>query len=406
VDQGQSERFRPLDGIRGLAILMVLAVHSFSYAGPSPLGSVIDSIARASWVGVTLFFVLSGFLITGILLDTRERQHFLRDFYARRALRIFPLYFAFLALYLLLVPHVPYFSARLPQPPAELQVYYWTYLANMREWLSGLANRPSPLGPLWSLAVEEQVYVAWPFLILLVAGRRLPAVWIGLAGCSFAWRAWTRFTAQSIEASYAWSPANLEAFAAGALVAWLLRHERTRLATWARPVALVAGACTATLWAGLGHFNFWLAPVQLLTVGTSAVVALCASIIGASVTATGTSRFNRMLSSSGLCVFGRYSYAIYLFHSPVIALLGPVRGVLGEPAWPNRDLVASALFAGSVTVCSLAAAFVSWHLWEAPFLSLKRYFPLSGKPICAEPEVAVVVKAAGFIHQIEPVPKA
>jgi peptidoglycan/LPS O-acetylase OafA/YrhL len=383
VDHQHSERFQPLDGIRGLAILMVLAVHSFHYAGSSSLGSALDSVARAGWMGVTLFFVLSGFLITGILLDTRGRPHALRDFYARRALRIFPLYFAFLALYLLVVPRLPYMSDRLAQPPAAL--YYWTYLANMQEWLSGVAASPSPLGPLWSLAVEEQIYLVWPFLILLVAGRRLPLVWVTLAGCSFAWRAWTRVTAQSIEASYAWSPANVEAFAAGALVAWLLRNERALLAAWARPTALVAGACIATLWVRLGHFNFWSSPVEILTVGTTAAVLLFAGAIGVSITTTSTSRFNRALSSSWLCVFGKYSYAIYLFHSPVMELLRPASSVFVS----NRTLFVAGVFAGSVTVCSVVAALISWHVWEAPFLSLKRYFPSSGRLVSAQPEVLV-----------------
>jgi peptidoglycan/LPS O-acetylase OafA/YrhL len=376
VDHQHSERFQPLDGIRGLAILMVLAVHSFNYSGPSPLGRALDSVARAGWMGVTLFFVLSGFLITGILLDTRDRQHFLRDFYARRALRIFPLYFAFLAVYLFVVPWIPYASDRLPQPRTAL--YYWTYLANMQEWLSGVTATHSPLGALWSLAVEEQIYLVWPFLILLVTGRRLPTLWLTLGGCSFVWRAWTRFTAQSIESSYAWSPANLEAFAAGALVAWLLRNERARLAAWARPAALVTGACMATLWVWLGHFNFWSSPVEILTVGTTSAVILFASTIGISVTAPGTSRLNRVFATSWLRVFGKYSYAIYLFHSPVMELLRPLQGRLG-----------AALFAASVTACSLAAALISWHVWEAPFLSLKRYFPSSGRLVSATPEVVV-----------------
>jgi peptidoglycan/LPS O-acetylase OafA/YrhL len=376
VDHEHSERFRPLDGIRGLAILMVLAVHAFNYSGPSPLGRALDSVARAGWMGVTLFFVLSGFLITGILLDTRERPHFLRDFYARRALRIFPLYFAFLALYLLVVPRLPYAADRLAQPSTSF--YYWTYLANMQEWLSGVAATHNPLGPLWSLAVEEQVYLVWPFLILLVAGRRLPMLWLTLAACSFAWRALTRFTAQSIEVSYAWPLANLEAFAAGALVAWLLRNERAVLTAWARPAALVAGTCIATIWALLGHFNFWTSPVQILTIGTTAAILLFASTIGVAVTAPVSSPLNRVFAASWLGVFGKYSYAIYLFHSPVMELLRPLEGRLG-----------AALLAASVTACSLAAAFVSWHVWEAPFLRLKRYFPSTGRLVSAQPEVAV-----------------
>jgi peptidoglycan/LPS O-acetylase OafA/YrhL len=144
----RNDHFRPLDGLRGIAILLVILVHSFNYKGSSILGRVLDTVARAGWVGVTLFFVLSGFLITGILLDTRDRKNYLRDFFARRSLRIFPLYFAFLAIYFFVAPHVPYVSEQLPQPQPEMQIYYWTYLANMMEWLSGTTNKVRPLDPI------------------------------------------------------------------------------------------------------------------------------------------------------------------------------------------------------------------------------------------------------------------
>ena len=280
-------------------------------------------------------------------------------------------------MYLFVVPQLPYASDRLAQPPTSF--YYWTYLANMQEWLSGIAATASPLGPLWSLAVEEQIYLVWPFLILLVAGPRLPTVWVTLAGASVAWRVWTRFAAQSIEASYAWSPANLEAFAAGALVAWLLRHERRSLAVWAPRVAIAAGMCVAMLWTRLGHFNFWSAPVEVLTLGTSAVVALFAATIGVSVTGATSSVLNRAFSSSWLCACGKYSYAIYLFHSPVMELLRPLRGA-------SDTLLPSIILAASVAIGSLAAAFVSWHVWEAPFLGLKRYFPSHGRLVSAQPD--------------------
>ena len=344
---------------------MVLAVHSYTYTGTSPFGRTVDTIARAGWTGVTLFFVLSGFLISGILLDTQQRPHCLRDFYARRALRIFPLYFAFLALYLFVVPSIPYLSDRLASPATSF--YYWTYLANMQEWLSEVPAVHGPLSPLWSLAVEEQVYLVWPFLIVL-CGRWVPAMWLTLAAGSFAFRAWTRLAAQSIEMSYAWSPSNVEAFAAGALVAWLLRYDRARLSTWARPFAVTAAIGVATTFSALGHFDFWVSPVLILTVGTTAVVALFASTIGVAVTSPESSALNRVLATSGLRAFGKYSYAIYLFHSPIMELLRPVQSVN------------SALFAIVVTACSFAAAFVSWHVWEEPFLNLKRYFPSSARP--------------------------
>ena len=133
------------------------------------------------------------------------------------------------------------------------------------------------------------------------------------------------------------------------------------------------------LWARLGHFNFWSAPVEILTLGTSVVVALFAATIGASVTGATSSVLNRAFSSSWLCVFGKYSYAIYLFHSPVMDLLRPLRG-------SSDAVLPSVLLAAGVATGSLAAAFVSWHVWEAPFLGLKRYFPSRGRLVSAQPD--------------------
>ena len=106
-----------------------------------------------------------------------------------------------------------------------------------------------------------------------------------------------------------------------------------------------------------------------MTVGTTAAVAFFAASIGVAVTRPESSLFNRVLALSGLRVFGKYSYAIYLFHSPIMELLRPVQSA------------GAALFAMSVTVCSLAAAFISWQVWEAPFLGLKRFFPSTAQPL-------------------------
>ena len=99
--------------------MLVVAVHAFNYTGTSRIGRIADTFARSGWTGVTLFFVLSGFLISGILMDTMKRKHQLRDFYARRSLRIFPLYCAFLVVNFFVVPHSPLASQYLTQPLAE-----------------------------------------------------------------------------------------------------------------------------------------------------------------------------------------------------------------------------------------------------------------------------------------------
>ena len=374
----QKSHFAPLDGLRGVAILLVILVHSYHYTGSAPSGRAVQAVARAGWTGVTLFFVLSGFLITGILLDTRERPRYLRDFFARRSLRIAPLYFVFLAVYLGLIPLVPALAARLARPDSATIICLLTYTGNIAEALTGRPLWLTPLGPLWSLAVEEQVYLGWPFLILLIPSRRLAAVLVFLMGASFAWRFGTRLAGASIELTYSWAPANVGAFAAGGLVARLLRTRPTLVARWAPRVAVAAGTALLVLAARLGHFNFWWAPVVILTLGVSLAVATAAGLIGVSATAPVDALINRLLAAGWLRSLGKYSYAMYLFHTPILELMEPVVSS-GRTGFERHESAAGeGLFTLAVLGVSYGAAWVSWHLWEERFLRLKRYFPLSG----------------------------
>ena len=374
----QKNHFLPLDGLRGIAVLLVVLHHSFRYKGASTVGRALDTAAAAGWVGVTLFFVLSGFLITGILLDTRSRQHYLRDFYARRTLRIFPLYFAFLSCYFLILPQIPYTAEHLPQPPAAKQIFYWSYTTNMREWLGNAPLFIDPLDPLWSLAVEEQVYLFWPFIILLFPRRRLAAVYVCIALFSFAWRVMTRLTAQSIELTYEWAPANFEAFALGALVAWCSREKAGALRRWVPRIALASGGFLFGLWAYLGTFNFWDSPLKILTAGTTGLNLFFASVIGITVTSGERSILNRALSLAWLRSIGKYSYAIYMLHTAIGALLKPFIFSPQTDFTYGQDLPGSLLFTIAVAFCSYLAACLTWYLWESQFLKLKKYFPLSG----------------------------
>jgi peptidoglycan/LPS O-acetylase OafA/YrhL len=373
------EHFLPLDGLRGVAILLVILVHTFSYKGSSLVGRGLESFARAGWVGVTLFFVLSGFLITGILIDTRGKKNYLRDFFARRSLRIFPLYFAFIILYFYAVPHIPLIAEQLPLPKPDLWIYYWTYTANMQEWLSGITSSIKPLDPLWSLAVEEQVYLFWPFLILLVPRRRLILTFVGMALLSFTWRFLTRLTAQSVALSYGWAPANLEAFAIGAIVALCSREHRTVLRAWSPRIAMASGCFILGLWIGQKHFTPWYAPVPMLTIGMTGMILFSASTIGVSITSKEQSLINRLLSLSGLRSLGKYSYAIYLFHAAVIEVLSPLFFSERTGIKQGENLLISVLFTIGVVGISYIIARVSWYVWESRFLRLKTYFPLSGR---------------------------
>src|SRR5450631_200622 len=149
-----------LDTLRGIAVIGVVLLHGFSwqYSGMSfsPWARRFMAATQPGWMGVNLFFVLSGFLITGILLDSKNKPHFYRRFYTRRALRILPAYYLLLSLLLLLQMSSVAFVG-----------LSFVYLANMTDFFGVACD----YGPLWSLAVEEHFYIVWPTVVHKVTAR-------------------------------------------------------------------------------------------------------------------------------------------------------------------------------------------------------------------------------------------
>lgn len=155
-------RYYPaLDGLRGIAIILVVLFHNFGYFAYLNYG----------WLGVDLFFVLSGFLITEILLDTRNTKNYFRKFYTRRTLRIFPLYYLTLVICILLLPAIKSLPLNLAYY-TENQAWFWLYLENWLLIFKPSGDSSALLNHFWSLAVEEQFYLLWPFVILLIKNPR------------------------------------------------------------------------------------------------------------------------------------------------------------------------------------------------------------------------------------------
>jgi len=375
-------RWLPLDGLRGIAIILVVMVHTVHYDGPLFVGRFVEEFARFGWVGVTLFFVLSGFLISGILLDTLPKSNSMRDFYARRCLRILPVYIAFLLFHFFVVPRVPYLDYRIPQPSSGMHVYYWSFTSNMKESLSGISEWISSLDQVWSLAVEEQVYLVWPFLILMI--RKNNPIWVllAIALLSMGWRLWTRITWQPIELSYNWTFANLEAFSVGAIVAVLYRRTPEKCFRVSVMTTFVSGCVLVGIVATLGHFDFWKAFFPVLTLGSTAMTLFFGGIIGMCISIRQDSLLNRGLSFSVFRFFGKYSYAIYLFHASVVVVLRPLVISTGNGDYVHDSLLREMLLLMLVNAVSMAVAIASWHWIELPFLRLKHYFPQSrlGQP--------------------------
>jgi len=376
---GNTERTKPenraffpaLDGLRAIAFLLVFLHHY--------------QLVPWGWIGVDFFFVLSGFLITGILFDSRHDPHRARTFYIRRTLRIFPLYYGVMLALVLSAPvlhwqwswswlvwaaylgnYAPFVTPYLPLSPLErLADFHLT--GTLRGYHSTLF-----LGHFWTLCVEEQFYLVWPWLVFWVRDRaRL--CWICAAtvpGCLAMRLAGQHLLPQWMLDNQILSratPFRLDALLLGGLIALLLRgpHAATllRLARIALPISLTL----LLVWACLtpaGHriqqthpdvqwlFTWWLSALDLL----AALLIL--------VAVQPSSLLCRALSLRPLRWLGRISYSAYVLHD----IPHLVYGRIGMNLAPAHSTIAVAMLALASTI---ALAWLSFQCLERPFLNLK-----------------------------------
>jgi peptidoglycan/LPS O-acetylase OafA/YrhL len=378
--QDVSARNPALDGLRGVAILMVLLLHlaPFGHELPAPTVLVDRAFlhaARIGWIGVDLFFVLSGFLITGILYDTKGSANYFRQFYARRVLRIFPLYYGVLAIFLIILP------ALFPQHWVlrDLKTdaaWYWSYLYNMKVAATGY--RPSSaLGHLWSLAVEEQFYLVWPLVVLALTTRRLLIACVVAVVTALVCRIALSVTGYTVLVNV-WTLSAMDALAIGAFIAVVARQPRGRatMRRWAAPTATIAGVPLAVLFVGEAVS---LVPHRVLaTVGHTLIAIFFGAILVLVLTSAPTSTIGKAAGNPVLGFFGKYSYALYIFH-PLLLWFNPNSWLKldfrGVPTVFGSQLPAYLLWLALTIGLTVAVALVSWHMWEKQFLKLKRFFP-------------------------------
>ena len=364
ADRESLGRLPALDGIRAAAAIMVLGFHFVGHHGESPWLVQAFGIGQT---GVDLFFVLSGFLITRILLSTKASPHFFRSFYARRTLRIFPLYFGYLALYFFLVP--PLLGESIP--PLETQVWSWVYLENVPQTFLNL--RTSGPGHFWSLAVEEQFYLVWPLLVFSLSRRQFSAaVLVTLLLPPIIREVFLHYGLRV----FFFTLTRVDALGYGAGLAVLLSGESFQPARWIRVFRCLLIALPMLLLPAFVVFSgsrlIWLQAVKL-----SLIPAFYFALIGFCLVDPAARPLTRFFSAGWLRWLGAISYGLYVFH--------PTCFVLVQRLVAPRGVLLDAVLSVGLTV---AVAYLSFRFFESPILRLKKYFIYDVKdPIAGEARV-------------------
>ncbi len=354
-----TKHFTALDGLRGVAVLVVVAFHFSSLLGDRAWERAIQSACSAGYLGVTLFFVLSGFLITRILVRSRERADYFPAFYARRSLRIFPLFFAYLAFNVFVYYPLRY---RFLGEPYEItrRLLAYVFYVNNYKWSEiidpGLLH-------LWSLAIEEQFYLVWPLVIYFAPRRWL--IPICAFGClvSLGYRGVLTWVEYPPIYLYQHTLTRIDALLVGAVVGIIQLDQpaRERLVRVIRPIlilSLVATVATAFVFGLEDH-----SPTVMLTVWPVINIFFASLIFWAATTGAE----NGLLNSWLLRTLGKYSYGIYVLHWLPLLIIAK-RFPTATPFQRLMAILACILVTGVWTA-------ISWYGLERPFLRLKDKLP-------------------------------
>ncbi len=362
-----------LDGIRGLAVLGVAASHLFPANPHSGLQAIIHAIFAFGANGVDLFFVLSGFLITGILLDSLPDSAYFRKFYARRILRIFPLYYGVLGVFALAALA---FGLNFHHELLSLALYLQNSYLIAHPIRSYGGPTSLPLSHFWSLAIEEQFYFVWPITVFLLRRRRRLLFFCGMSliicpllRLGLLMHGINYFLIQSNTLCRA------DSLLFGGALALLIRsqfHDRVLHSTaWLLPLGLLAFMFMAATYNTKFVAQLSLGIPMILFAGNSAIAAASTGLIALGLRSRHIGGF---FSLQPMRWLGKYSYGIYVFHLILFSYLeGPVRNAIQAHVTPNKgaDVVLEGLL---IFIVSITVAYLSYHLYEKRFLQLKRYF--------------------------------
>jgi len=339
-----SKRIDQLDAVRGIAILTVI-VHNQREQFP---GLHLVKLFENGWMGVDLFFVLSGFLITGILLDTKESPRYFTNFYARRCLRIWPLYYAMLAFMFVAVPYLRPSEGRMV---FERSSPWWAYPLFLQNFFVPLpTSAAGPLAVSWSLAVEEQFYLVWPWVIRYFTAAQVRRIAIAAICAGPALRFGLSLYHVHL---YSNTFCRLDGLMAGALLAIAVRSNNFAPARLVKLASITLVAAVPLVFVAQA-LPEWLV-YSLSAAGSAALVYVALFSPRRWVQGVMTSRF--------LMYTGTISYGLYLLHKIPFDAAKSV----------HLDRFAVVMLPVLLGL-SYLIAIASWNMLERPFLRLKRFF--------------------------------
>jgi peptidoglycan/LPS O-acetylase OafA/YrhL len=344
------EKIPQLDALRGIAILLVIAHNATLHYGTT---SYLHPLFDRGWMGVDLFFVLSGFLISGILLDTKESPNYFKNFYARRVLRIWPLYYCLLAFMFVVLPHA---SASQGVAIFAKSSPWWAYPFFLQNFLLPLStDAAGPLGVTWSLAIEEQFYLVWPIIVRFLSKRQVAILAIAEIAASPFLR---YFLAAHHIHIYANFFCRLDGLMLGAFLAALVRSKdfvRERYIGFALAVLAIATPLAVIL--DLRRAEWIVFTFTSLAAGAIVYLAMFWQ----------QKWFQWPLANRFLLFTGTISYGLFLLHKIAFASVDGLH--VNSVKHPLLTL-------GVILIGSYVLAITSWNVLEQPFLRLKRFFAL------------------------------
>lgn len=346
------KHFKELDGVRGMAALLVMAFHFFQSGLGNGLPAFITKIAVFGQTGVTLFFVLSGFLITRILFQSKQADNYFASFYMRRFLRIFPLYYLVLILFYFVIPS---FDGT-EQVPFPLQWPYWFYCQNLALTFKWPQNGPMHF---WSLAVEEHFYLLWPLLVYYLSIKQIRIATYVIVAISFIVRVILIANGYGV---FFFTLTTVDALALGSLLAVKENTIGAAKREYHKYIFFISFFLTIIVWFFVGAKGWlWVQTIKL-----PLVAFVYYGFLGWVIAEDGNIVTRKILCGKPFLYTGKISYGLYVYHPFIFHYLAKY--------FKTGNIALNILLSFSL---SYMLASISYYLFERPILSFKKYFEYS-----------------------------